>query len=86
MEVSARIVTLELAQRFVISRESQDTADVVQVDVRRGDRSFTLRPARNYTSTRTGRGTSSVNPPNACRSGVPDRLAQAPASSAASAQ
>jgi L-alanine-DL-glutamate epimerase-like enolase superfamily enzyme len=37
VEISARIATLELAQRFVISRESQDTADVVEVEVRRGD-------------------------------------------------
>ena len=34
MEVSARIVTLELAETFVISRESADTADVVQVEIR----------------------------------------------------
>ncbi|MFL5917727.1 MAG: dipeptide epimerase [Gaiellaceae bacterium] len=34
MEVNARIVTLELAQTFVISRESADTADVVQVELR----------------------------------------------------
>jgi L-Ala-D/L-Glu epimerase len=33
MRVSARIVTLELAETFVISRESQDTADVVQVEL-----------------------------------------------------
>jgi len=37
MEVTARIATLELAETFVISRESQDTADVVQVEVRHGD-------------------------------------------------
>ena len=37
MEVSARIVTLELAQTFVISRESVDTVDVVQVELRDGD-------------------------------------------------
>jgi L-alanine-DL-glutamate epimerase-like enolase superfamily enzyme len=34
MEVTARIATLELAETFVISRESQDTADVVQVELR----------------------------------------------------
>jgi L-alanine-DL-glutamate epimerase-like enolase superfamily enzyme len=33
----ARIVTLELAETFVIARESQDTADVVQVELRDGD-------------------------------------------------
>ena len=37
MEVSARIVTLDLAETFVISRESQDTADVVWVELRHGD-------------------------------------------------
>ena len=37
MNVSARIVTLELAQTFVISRETQDTADVVNVEIRHGD-------------------------------------------------
>ena len=36
MEVSARIATLELAETFVISRESADTADVVQVEIRHG--------------------------------------------------
>src|SRR2546430_2339648 len=34
MEVTARITTLELAETFVISRESADTADVVQVEIR----------------------------------------------------
>jgi L-Ala-D/L-Glu epimerase / N-acetyl-D-glutamate racemase len=34
MQVTARIATLELAETFVISRDSQDTADVVQVEVR----------------------------------------------------
>src|SRR2546423_5215537 len=34
MEVAARIVTLRLAETFVISRESSDAADVVQVEVR----------------------------------------------------
>jgi L-alanine-DL-glutamate epimerase-like enolase superfamily enzyme len=33
MDVTARIETLELAETFVISRESQDTADVVQVEI-----------------------------------------------------
>jgi L-alanine-DL-glutamate epimerase-like enolase superfamily enzyme len=33
MQVTARIATLELAETFVISRESQDTAEVVQVEV-----------------------------------------------------
>src|SRR5207302_4110562 len=33
MEATARIARLELAETFVISRESQDTADVVQVEV-----------------------------------------------------
>jgi L-alanine-DL-glutamate epimerase-like enolase superfamily enzyme len=37
VDLSARIVTLELAQTFVISREAQDTADVVHVEVRHGD-------------------------------------------------
>jgi len=36
MEVSARIVTLELAETFVIARETQDTAEVVQVEIRQG--------------------------------------------------
>src|SRR5881275_1216552 len=34
MEITARIATLELAETFVISRESQDTAEVVQVELR----------------------------------------------------
>ena len=34
MEISARVVTLRLAETFVISRESADTADVVQVEIR----------------------------------------------------
>jgi L-Ala-D/L-Glu epimerase len=33
MELSARIVTLELAERFVISRGAQETADVVQIEI-----------------------------------------------------
>jgi L-Ala-D/L-Glu epimerase / N-acetyl-D-glutamate racemase len=34
LELSARIVTLELAETFVIARDSSDTADVVQVELR----------------------------------------------------
>ena len=34
MDVTARLATLELGETFVISRESQDTADVVQVEIR----------------------------------------------------
>jgi L-Ala-D/L-Glu epimerase len=34
VEVSARIVTLELAETFVISRDSTDTADVLVVELR----------------------------------------------------
>jgi L-Ala-D/L-Glu epimerase len=34
VEVSARIVTLELAETFVISRRASDTEEVVQVEVR----------------------------------------------------
>jgi L-alanine-DL-glutamate epimerase-like enolase superfamily enzyme len=34
VDVSARIATLQLAETFVISRESSDTADVVQVEIR----------------------------------------------------
>jgi L-alanine-DL-glutamate epimerase-like enolase superfamily enzyme len=34
VEVSARIVTLELAETFVISRDSSDTADVLVVELR----------------------------------------------------
>jgi len=37
VEVSARIVTLELAETFTIARESQDTAEVVQVELRHAD-------------------------------------------------
>ena len=37
MEVRAEIVRLELAETFVISRESQDWADVVHVTIRHGD-------------------------------------------------
>src|SRR3954471_8994486 len=33
MEVTARCVSLELAETFVIARESADTADVVQVEI-----------------------------------------------------
>lgn len=34
MDVSARIANLELAETFVIARESTDTAEVVQVEIR----------------------------------------------------
>jgi L-alanine-DL-glutamate epimerase-like enolase superfamily enzyme len=34
VELSARIVTLELAERFTIARGSQDAADVVEVEIR----------------------------------------------------
>ena len=34
MELSARIVTLRLAETFTIARESQDTAEVVEVELR----------------------------------------------------
>jgi L-Ala-D/L-Glu epimerase len=34
VEVTARIATLQLAETFVISRESADTADVLQVEIR----------------------------------------------------
>jgi L-alanine-DL-glutamate epimerase-like enolase superfamily enzyme len=33
MQISARIATLQLAETFVISRESQNTAEVVQVEI-----------------------------------------------------
>ena len=34
MQVTAQVATLQLAETFVISRESADTADVVQVEIR----------------------------------------------------
>ena len=34
MQLTARIATLELAETFVISRDSTDTADVVHVEIR----------------------------------------------------
>ena len=34
MELSTRIVTLELAETFVIARESQDTVELVEVEIR----------------------------------------------------
>jgi L-alanine-DL-glutamate epimerase-like enolase superfamily enzyme len=41
MEVSARVVTLELAERFVISRSAQETADVVHVELEhKGERGY----------------------------------------------
>ena len=36
MKVSARIVALRLSETFVISRESQDEAEVVQVEIEHG--------------------------------------------------
>jgi L-Ala-D/L-Glu epimerase len=39
VELTAQIATLQLAETFVISRESQDIAEVVQVEVRHGDSS-----------------------------------------------
>jgi L-alanine-DL-glutamate epimerase-like enolase superfamily enzyme len=36
VEIAARAATLELAETFVISRESADTVDVVQVEIRNG--------------------------------------------------
>jgi hypothetical protein len=36
VEVTARIATLELAETFVISRESSDVAEVVFVEVQHG--------------------------------------------------
>jgi len=37
VELTAHIVTLELAETFTISRGSEDTADVVHVELRHGD-------------------------------------------------
>jgi len=37
VELSAQIVSLRLAETFVISRSAQDDAEVVQVELRRGD-------------------------------------------------
>jgi L-alanine-DL-glutamate epimerase-like enolase superfamily enzyme len=37
VELKAQIATLQLAETFVISRETQDVAEVVQVEVRHGD-------------------------------------------------
>jgi L-alanine-DL-glutamate epimerase-like enolase superfamily enzyme len=37
MELTARVVTLELAQTFTIARSSQDIADVVEVELRHGE-------------------------------------------------
>jgi L-Ala-D/L-Glu epimerase len=37
MQVTARIASLELAETFVIARDSTDVADVVQVEIRHGD-------------------------------------------------
>jgi L-alanine-DL-glutamate epimerase-like enolase superfamily enzyme len=37
VDLSARIVTLELAETFTIARGSQDTTEVVEVEIRHGD-------------------------------------------------
>jgi L-alanine-DL-glutamate epimerase-like enolase superfamily enzyme len=37
VDLTARVVTLQLAETFTISRESQDVAEVVQVEIRHGD-------------------------------------------------
>jgi L-Ala-D/L-Glu epimerase len=37
MQMTARIASLELAETFVIARDSTDVADVVQVEIRHGD-------------------------------------------------
>ena len=37
MELTARIATLRLAETFVIARDAQDEAEVVQVEVRHGE-------------------------------------------------
>src|SRR5690348_1163619 len=37
MDVTARIARLELAETFVIARDSTDVAEVVQVEIRHGD-------------------------------------------------
>src|SRR5262245_8467042 len=37
MDVSARIVSLELAETFTIARGSEDVAEVVEVEIRHGD-------------------------------------------------
>ncbi|HEY7691175.1 MAG TPA: dipeptide epimerase [Gaiellaceae bacterium] len=39
MELKARIVALELAETFTIARGSQDTAEVVEVEIRHGETS-----------------------------------------------
>src|SRR5438067_4299431 len=36
VEVTARVATLQLAEMFVISRESTETAEVVQAEIRHG--------------------------------------------------
>jgi TetR/AcrR family fatty acid metabolism transcriptional regulator len=40
VESSARIVTLRLAETFVISRSAEDEAEVVQVELRQGHKFF----------------------------------------------
>jgi L-Ala-D/L-Glu epimerase / N-acetyl-D-glutamate racemase len=37
VDLGARIVTLDLAERFTIARGSQDTTEVVEVEIRHGD-------------------------------------------------
>jgi L-Ala-D/L-Glu epimerase len=37
VQLSARVVTLRLAETFTISRSSEDTAEVVQIELRHGD-------------------------------------------------
>ncbi|MGH2921172.1 MAG: dipeptide epimerase [Gaiellaceae bacterium] len=53
MELSARIVTLELSERFVISRGAQETADVVHVEIEHaGERGYgEAAPSEHYGET-----------------------------------
>jgi L-alanine-DL-glutamate epimerase-like enolase superfamily enzyme len=53
VKLSARIVTLELAETFVISRSSQETADVVHVEIEHdGERGFgEAAPSERYGET-----------------------------------
>ena len=44
MDVSARIVTLELAETFVISRSARDSEDVVVVELRHSGVSEAIQP------------------------------------------
>ena len=53
VEISARIARLPLAETFLISRETTDEAEVVQVEIRHdGTRSDTARRRRSSTTTR----------------------------------